>query len=72
MVDATQLTIGNECYLWILLLSYVVYCEELLGERYHQSTGALYKQRLSAQLLQMASSLVESLGIYLSTIHTCC
>ena len=43
VVDATQLAIGDESYLWILLLCYVVYREELLGEWYHQSSSTLYE-----------------------------
>ena len=43
VVDATQLAVGDESYLWILLLSYVVYCEEVLGKRYHQSSRTLYE-----------------------------
>lgn len=43
VIDATQLAIGDKSYLWIFLLSYVVYREELLGERYHQPASTLYK-----------------------------
>ena len=42
-IDAAQLAIGDECYLWILLLRYVVYREELLGEGDHQSASTLYE-----------------------------
>ena len=43
VVDAAQLAIGDECYLWILLLRYVVYRKEMLGEWHHQSAGTLYE-----------------------------
>ena len=43
VIDAAQLAIGDECYLWILLLRYVVYRKEMLGEWHHQSAGTLYE-----------------------------